>query len=300
MATFVYRRASSSGARALAEALGAIRYKALNVPIDRKARQGDTIICWGETVGAIPGVRILNNAPINNKFTDATTLKAKGVPTVEVSRQKPAPQVPLPVQDPALPGFTRVLELANELTNINPNQARSPVTRQGLEQFLVELQNQIGRLNIPAPLPVTPTPVGEWLPRMNSHVGGDDLLDPPDEPDFYSKKVALVKEFRVHSFDKKSIRAGIKEPREGFTNPHPWIRSWDGGWRIKYDGVSSKQKHREIAHAAVEALGLTFGAVDIGELADGSLIVLEVNRAPGLEGGTIDAYAEAIQRYLRG
>jgi glutathione synthase/RimK-type ligase-like ATP-grasp enzyme len=65
---------------------------------------------------------------------------------------------------------------------------------------------------------------------------------------------------------------------------------------ISYEGVSPA--HRNLAKKAVESLGLTFGAVDIGRKADNSLIVLEVNRAPGLEGNTINAYANAIVRYL--
>ena len=76
---------------------------------------------------------------------------------------------------------------------------------------------------------------------------------------------------------------------------HPWIRSYEGGWRVLYDGISSKKKHRELAHRAVAALGLDFGAVDIGEAANGTLTVLEVNRAPGIEGGTVDAYAKALK-----
>ena len=67
-----------------------------------------------------------------------------------------------------------------------------------------------------------------------------------------------------------------------------------------YDGVSSRQPHRDLAHRACEALGLQFGAVDIGEQVDGSLVVLEVNRAPGLEDGTVARYAGAITRWMQG
>ena len=121
-------------------------------------------------------------------------------------------------------------------------------------------------------------------------------------PDYWSKKEPIVREFRVHSFLGRSIRAGVKDLRDGFTSAtaHPWVRSWEAGWRIRYDGVSSRQRHRDLAHAAVRALGLDFGAVDIAEKADGSLMVLEVNRAPGLEGGTVDAYASAVERWLNG
>jgi hypothetical protein len=137
-----------------------------------------------------------------------------------------------------------------------------------------------------------------WLGRSASHVGGNDLLKPPRQPDYWVKKEEFVKEFRVHSFHGRSIRSGIKKHRADFEKPHEWIRSWDAGWRVGYDGKSVKQKHRDLAHQAIDALGLEFGAVDIGQRKDGSLVVLEVNRAPGIEGGTIGAYADALREFL--
>lgn len=229
MSLYVYRRASSSGARNLAEALNAKRFRGDRTPITQSLKRGDAVVCWGEALPPIAGVRILNGGPIQSKYGNAVQLGLAGIPTIEVSRTKPVD--------------------------------------------------------------------GEWLPRINNHVGGNDLLLPPDNPDFWTKKFDFVKEFRVHSFLHRSLRAGIKAPREGEA-AHPWIRSWDAGWGIKYDGVSSRQKHREIAHAAVETLGLQFGAVDIGEKADGSLVVLECNRAPGIEHGTLDAYTRAVRGWI--
>jgi hypothetical protein len=159
------------------------------------------------------------------------------------------------------------------------------------------------------PPPAAPPVVNvTWLGRALHHVGGNDLLNPDPNPGYFVKKEAFVKEVRIHSFLGKSIRAGVKGLREGFTTTlgvggqlaSDWVRSWDGGWRIHYDGVSSKKKHRDLAHAAVKALGLDFGAVDIGERADGSVLVLEVNRAPGLAEGTIDVYANAIRGWING
>jgi hypothetical protein len=138
-----------------------------------------------------------------------------------------------------------------------------------------------------------------WLGRLDSHAGGNDLLTPPEEPDFYVRKEAFRREFRIHSFSGRSIRAGVKTEREGVDQIHPWIRSWDGGWRVSYDGESVKQRHRDLAHQAVAALGLDFGAVDLGEGPGKELIVLEVNRAPGIEGGTIEAYARAIEGWFQ-
>jgi glutathione synthase/RimK-type ligase-like ATP-grasp enzyme len=82
-----------------------------------------------------------------------------------------------------------------------------------------------------------------------------------------------------------------------YESPHPLIRSWDNGWKISYTGVT--QDVRDIAHSAVAALELDFGAVDIGRTRSGDVIVLEVNRAPGVEGSTLDAYVKAIQRWVQ-
>lgn len=157
----------------------------------------------------------------------------------------------------------------------------------------------------------SPPNVIAWIPRRAYHSGGQDFIDPPKKPDFYAEKLPLVKEYRVHSFAGRSIRAGIKVPRDGFEvvvneanwkpgKVHPWVRSFDLGWRINYDGFKSDPKMRKLASVACKALKLTFGAVDIGERDNGQFYVLEVNRAPGIEGGTLEAYVRAINRWVSG
>jgi glutathione synthase/RimK-type ligase-like ATP-grasp enzyme len=44
----------------------------------------------------------------------------------------------------------------------------------------------------------------------------------------------------------------------------------------------------------VSALGLDFGAVDVALRKDGVPVVWEVNKAPGLEGGSLKKYAEKL------
>jgi hypothetical protein len=139
-----------------------------------------------------------------------------------------------------------------------------------------------------------------WIPRTNDHQGGNDLRNPPRNPDFWVLRENIVREFRVHSFLGRSIRGVVKVPREGFRNPSEWIRSWDSGWRMIWQEGAIRQRHRDIAAQAVRALGLDFGAVDIGELSNGELIVLEVNSAPGIEGSTLEAYANAIEGWVAG
>lgn len=130
------------------------------------------------------------------------------------------------------------------------------------------------------------------------------------DPLYYIQKENFTAEYRIHSFDKRSIRAGVKVPREGFTVcsenewqvdsnlAHPWVKSFLGGWKVDYDFKSTSEL-RKLAHVAVKTLGLTFGAVDIGMRADGKLKVLEVDRAPRIEGGTVASYTRAITRWIK-
>lgn len=301
---YVYRRAASDSANILAEAVDGRRWRARDLPMERKVRPGDAVVCWGEALTVtIPNVKILNGAPIRSKYDDAMKLRAAQIPTVEVSRVRPPTPTPVPAgPDRAAEIYTELQEQVEAFRNIIPENIRNrnAVLQQGVTQFIAGLDTFRAALRVPVPVAV-PVTNDIWLPRSNSHVGGNDLLTPTRQPDYFSKKLELVREFRIHSFLKKSIRAGVKAPREGYEGrAHQWIRSWDGGWRILYDGVTSKKKHRDLAHAACEALGLEFGAVDIGEQADGSLIVLEANRAPGLEGGTVSKYADAIINWRRG
>ena len=306
MSIFVFRNEVSDGARELAMALGGrkVRFSERHGGLYFKRQNGervrvrpaaaDVLVCWGEAAPRAAGARILNGSAIRNKFTDAQTLRAAGVPTVEVSQTLPRVAPAPPPIDPAIAAFNEVRELIGDFPG---DFARNRVVQDGVTQLLqrAEVLNQALRLPAPA---ARPEAQAVWLGRMNNHVGGTDLLNPPARPDFYVKKLDLVREFRIHSFCGRSIRAGVKGGREGFVGQrNPWIRSYDAGWSIHYDGVAATQPMRELAHRAVNALGLNFGAVDIGETQDRQLVVLEVNRAPGLEGGTVTRYSNAILRW---
>lgn len=156
--------------------------------------------------------------------------------------------------------------------------------------------------------------LANYIPRRLNHMGGHDLLSPPEKPGFWTGKLNFRNEYRIHSFSGKSIKAGRKVPRAGFivatteeewkANPatlaHPWWRSYDSGWCISYEAFKSSEAMRKLASRAVRALGLTFGAVDIATSSDDDLYVLEVNKAPGIEGNTIDAYIKAINAWQAG
>lgn len=147
------------------------------------------------------------------------------------------------------------------------------------------------------PVPeISPTKKPGYIGRSHNHQGGTDLLNGGGH-DFYVPKIETTREFRIHIFKGVSIRAGMKVPRDGFTNPHPWVRSYDGGWRLSYGPANHqyvKQSLREAARMAVSALGLDFGAVDVAFRKGGGVVVWEVNKAPGLEGGSLKRYAEKL------
>jgi hypothetical protein len=295
MAIYIYRRAASNGARDLAEQLDAIRYQARRVPMHERVQPGDIVICWGESMPAVPGVRILNGTALQDKYDDAVQLASAGVPTIAVSRTRPDPPPPVPLDDPAERHWVDAQDAASIFLDMAFGRNTEVIRR--CSDLTIAMQTLLRTIGEPVP---TAAPSETWVGRLRHHVSGNDLLNPPETPDFWVRKEDLVEEVRVHSFMGRSIRAGRKVPREDMPDPerHPWVRSMDAGWRMSYSGSGISQAQRDLAHAACRALNLDFGAVDIGMKADGTLIVLEVNRAPGISDGTADKYAQAIQTWM--
>lgn len=280
---YIYRRAASDGAREIAEEilLQGVRARRTQGQALRNLTSGDTLVCWGDHLATVPtGVKVLNNVPGISKFEEAQRLAAAGVATVQVARTPPIQRRPAP--------FVEATTSLRGSNSIGVTDAEA--IARGLLRFVE--QERARR----AAHEAQPTVTEQWLPRSNNHVGGRDLLGTGVvRADYYSKKENITEEYRIHMLRGKSIRAGVKRAAttrpDGRTAPHEWIRSFDAGWKIHYEGFRSTDAQRAIAKAAIEALGLDFGAVDIGLKADGTLIVLEVNRAPGVEGGTATAYA---------
>lgn len=120
---------------------------------------------------------------------------------------------------------------------------------------------------------------------------GQALVDAP----LYTKYVFKKKEFRVHVVGGNVIDTTrkIKDPNKAVTN---WkIRSYDNGFIFARNGVEPDPARDSLAVAAVHAVGLDFGAVDIIQDKKGIYYVLEINTAPGIEGQTITKYAEAFR-----
>lgn len=136
-----------------------------------------------------------------------------------------------------------------------------------------------------------------WLARKFRHHGANDLLRGRRRGDYYVEYTPTLREHRVHVFGGRSIRVAMKVPRPDVAAPHERFRTWDGGWQLKSAPAHTAllPRHaRQFAKQAVEALGLEFGAVDVGTTLDGGVVVFEVNSGPGIEGRTVECYARAI------
>ncbi len=93
-----------------------------------------------------------------------------------------------------------------------------------------------------------------------------------------------------------------KRRRSGFRESNvynKYVRSYEQGWVFVRDGINVTEETKAAAIAAVQALNLDFGAVDIVINRDNRPVVLEVNTAAGLQGKTIDSYKNAILKWLR-
>lgn len=114
----------------------------------------------------------------------------------------------------------------------------------------------------------------------------------------YKKKEA---EYRIHVFNGEVIDRQQKRRRNDAEQDdnQKLIRSHKNGWIFARENVTARQEVDSAAISAVNCLGLTFGAVDIGWHSRHGICVYEVNTAPGIEGTSINNYAAAITRITR-
>jgi len=130
-----------------------------------------------------------------------------------------------------------------------------------------------------------------------------------DSAPLYTKGVkGKRREYRIHVFDYNGVKSfwvQQKLRRSGFKENSKYgstIRNLDHGWIFAHnDIVPPKEQTIGAAVEACKAFSLNFGAVDIIELDKGGTpFVLEINTAPGLEGATVDFYANCIKESLNG
>lgn len=152
--------------------------------------------------------------------------------------------------------------------------------------------------------------------KLSGHSGtGIEIiegLDSMPSAPLYTEFIPKVAEYRaivvgdeVVDFKQKKRRSSPRDDEgniiedERITHDeHVW--NLDGGYVFARDGVVKPDDVDELSINAISALGLDFGAVDIIEDREGSLYVLEVNTAFGLEGTTIERVGEAILTLING
>lgn len=118
----------------------------------------------------------------------------------------------------------------------------------------------------------------------------------------YVKYIKKKEEYRVHVFRGQVIDIQQKRKRQEVANEEVnyQVRSHDNGWVFCRTDVRPAQSILDNSVAAVNSLGLDFGAVDvIWNQHQGQAYVLEVNTAPGLEGSTINAYVNALEELVQ-
>jgi glutathione synthase/RimK-type ligase-like ATP-grasp enzyme len=115
----------------------------------------------------------------------------------------------------------------------------------------------------------------------------------------YTRYVKKQDEYRIHVAFGEVVDAQMKKRRlEVPDDEVNWqIRNAHNGWVFAREGVTPPNCVGDAAISSVAALGLDFGAVDIGYNARSeAAAVYEVNTAPGLEGATLDTYYNAFRR----
>lgn len=118
----------------------------------------------------------------------------------------------------------------------------------------------------------------------------EQLVDAP----LYTRHIRHKREFRVHVF-KGSVIDFSEKKRRSETDSVTLVRNHDNGWIYAREEVVLPTAVKEEAIKAVQALGLDFGAVDVGyRTTESKAFVFEVNTSPGLEGQTLVNYAKAI------
>lgn len=113
----------------------------------------------------------------------------------------------------------------------------------------------------------------------------------------YTAYIPKKAEYRFHVFDGLIIDIQQKKKKKDFdeTQRDTRVRNLHNGYVYCRDGVSPPDGAAAMAVRAVNACGYLYGAVDVvyNEKRN-QAYVLEVNSRPGLQGTTLDRYADAI------
>jgi glutathione synthase/RimK-type ligase-like ATP-grasp enzyme len=117
----------------------------------------------------------------------------------------------------------------------------------------------------------------------------------PEGVKLFTRYFPKQEEVRVHVFRGEIIGYAAKRKKRA-VGADNWVRTHGNGWVFATEGVVRNEQACDAAQRSVVALGLDFGAVDVGIGRDG-VAVFEVNSAPGMEGRTLQAYVSKFKQH---
>ena len=128
--------------------------------------------------------------------------------------------------------------------------------------------------------------------------------DIPRNSPLYTRYIPKTAEFRVHVINGAVVRVQKKVlPRNtDRTNVNWQVRNHENGFIFQIASANDIPSPSILQQAvlATSHLGLDFAGVDvIWTNSTQRPTILELNTAPGVEGGTVDIYAEALQQLVR-
>lgn len=129
-----------------------------------------------------------------------------------------------------------------------------------------------------------------------------DTVDQLVAAPLYTRYVKKKHEFRVHVLNGQVIDVQQKRKRRGFEDErNTKVRNLANGYVFCRGAITEPAGLRDAAIKATAALGYQLGAVDIAfNERRGELYVLEVNANPGMQGSTLENYANKIVEQFRG
>lgn len=141
---------------------------------------------------------------------------------------------------------------------------------------------------------------------LNGHSGQGIVLSSKEEnvalvkAPLYTEYIKKQDEFRIHVFNGEAFFAQRKARKKEVPDDQVnWkIRNLAGGFIYANQNIEVSEEVKKQAVAAIAALGLDFGAVDIITNKRGEVYVLEVNTACGLAGTTLTKYVEQFQKVM--
>jgi glutathione synthase/RimK-type ligase-like ATP-grasp enzyme len=111
----------------------------------------------------------------------------------------------------------------------------------------------------------------------------------------YTKFVKAKAEYRINICNNRTVGVQLKVQANGEKIKNEDIKTGGNGYGFRLLAEHEIPKGiRPVARAAIAALGLDFGGVDLILTVDGRALVLEVNTAPELTPAMVTAYANAL------